>query len=133
MQLYLQNYLKEDRDGRSSINQFHGYVTKKFQLHQTRVDPSLYDGACIGYLKEYYLESYIFELISTLPKLEVIENLFYSFYVCIAVRKLFLFLDPLRTGKVKITEILASLEKYIGCLDQLIELRDEELRKEHLA
>lgn len=41
--------------------------------------------------------------------------------------EIFFFLDPLRTGKVKITEILAS-----GFLDQLIELRDEELSKDHL-
>lgn len=47
--------------------------------------------------------------------------------MCTAVRKFFFFLDPLRTGKVKITEILSS-----GFLDQLIELRDEELSKEHL-
>ena len=102
-------------------------MTKKFWLHQTRIGLSLYDGAGLGYLKESDLENYIFELIPTLPQLEVLENSFYSFYVCTAVRKFFFFLDPLRTGKVKITEILAS-----GFLDQLIELRDEELSKEHL-
>lgn len=116
-----------DSDGRISINQFLGYVTKKFWLHQTRIGLSLYDGAGLGYLKESDLENYIFELIPTLPQLEVLERSFYSFYVCTAVRKFFFFLDPLRTGKVKITEILAS-----GFLDQLIELRDEELSKEHL-
>ena len=116
-----------DTDGRISINQFLGYVTKKFWLHQTRIGLSLYDGAGLGYLKESDLENYIFELIPTLPQLEVLERSFYSFYVCTAVRKFFFFLDPLRTGKVKITEILAS-----GFLDQLIELRDEDLSKEHL-
>jgi serine/threonine-protein phosphatase 2A regulatory subunit B'' len=101
-------------------------VTKKFWLHQTRIGLSLYDGAGLGYLKESDLENYIFELIPTLPQLEVLERSFYSFYVCTAVRKFFFFLDPLRSGKVKITEILAS-----GFLDQLIELRDEELCHEH--
>lgn len=96
-------------------------------MHQTRIGLSLYDGAGLGYLKESDLENYIFELIPTLPQLEVLEKSFYSFYVCTAVRKFFFFLDPLRTGRVKITEILAS-----GFLDQLIELRDEELSKEHL-
>jgi serine/threonine-protein phosphatase 2A regulatory subunit B'' len=116
-----------NEDGCISINQFLGYVTKKFWLHQTRIGLSLYDGAGLGYLKESDLENYIFELIPTLPQLEVLERSFYSFYVCTAVRKFFFFLDPLRSGKVKITEILAS-----GFLDQLIELRDEELSKEHL-
>lgn len=118
---------ESDPDGRVSINQFLGYVTKKFWLHQTRIGLSLYDGAGLGYLKESDLENYIFELIPTLPQLEILEKSFYSFYVCTAVRKFFFYLDPLRTGKVKITEILAS-----GFLDQLIELRDEELNKEHL-
>jgi serine/threonine-protein phosphatase 2A regulatory subunit B'' len=116
-----------DPDGRISINQFLAYVTKKFWLHQTRIGLSLYDGAGLGYLKESDLENYIFELIPTLPQLEILERSFYSFYVCTAVRKFFFFLDPLRTGKVKITEILSS-----GFLDQLIELRDEEISKEHL-
>jgi serine/threonine-protein phosphatase 2A regulatory subunit B'' len=102
-------------------------VTKKFWLHQTRIGLSLYDGAGLGYLKESDLENYIFELIPTLPQLEVLERSFYSFYVCTAVRKFFFFLDPLRSGKVKITEILSS-----GFLDQLIELRDEEISKEQL-
>lgn len=118
---------ESDPDGRISINQFLGYVTKKFWLHQTRIGLSLYDGAGLGYLKESDLENYIFELIPTLPQLEILEKSFYSFYVCTAVRKFFFFLDPLHTGKVKITEILAS-----GFLDQLIELRDEELSKDHL-
>lgn len=118
---------ESDPDGRISINQFLGYVTKKFWLHQTRIGLSLYDGAGLGFLKESDLENYIFELIPTLPQLEILERSFYSFYVCTAVRKFFFFLDPLRTGKVKITEILAS-----GYLDQLIELRDEDAGKEHL-
>jgi serine/threonine-protein phosphatase 2A regulatory subunit B'' len=118
---------ESDPDGRISINQFLGYVTKKFWLHQTRIGLSLYDGAGLGYLKESDLENYIFELIPTLPQLEILERSFYSFYVCTAVRKFFFFLDPLRTGKVKITEVLAS-----GFLDQLIELRDEEISKDHL-
>jgi serine/threonine-protein phosphatase 2A regulatory subunit B'' len=116
-----------DPNGRISINSFLSYVTKKFWLHQTRIGLSLYDGAGLGYLKESDLENYIFELIPTLPQLEPLEKSFYSFYVCTAVRKFFFFLDPLRTGRVKITEILSS-----GFLDQLIELRDEELSKDHL-
>ena len=44
------------------------------------------------------LENYILELIPTLPQLNCLEESFYSFYVCTAVRKFFFFLDPMRTG-----------------------------------
>lgn len=45
------------------------------------------------------LENYILELIPTLPQLKCLEESFYSFYVCTAVRKFFFFLDPMRTGR----------------------------------
>ena len=64
------------------------------------------------------LENYILELIPTLPQLDGLEKSFYSFYVCTAVRKFFFFLDPLRTGKVKIQDILAC-----SFLDDLLEVR----------
>ncbi|GFR61812.1 serine/threonine-protein phosphatase 2A regulatory subunit B'' subunit gamma [Elysia marginata] len=58
-------------------------------------------------------------------KLNGLERSFYSFYVCTAVRKFFFFLDPLRSGKIRIQDILAC-----SFLDDLLELRDEELSKE---
>ena len=60
---------------------------------------SLYDVAGRGYLRESDLENYILELIPTLPQLSGLEQSFYSFYVCTAVRKFFFFLDPLRQGR----------------------------------
>ena len=41
------------------------------------------------------------------------------------MRKFFFFLDPLRTGKIKIQDILAS-----SFLDDLLELRDQDLAKD---
>ena len=52
-------------------------------LNQTRIGLSLFDGAGLGYLKESDLDNYKFELIPTLPQLEVLERSFYSFYVFI--------------------------------------------------
>ena len=66
------------------------------------------------------MENYIAELIETLPQLDGLDKSFHSFYVCTAVRKFFFFLDPLRTGKIKIQDILAS-----SFLDDLLELRDQ--------
>ncbi|KAK2494764.1 hypothetical protein MC885_012284 [Smutsia gigantea] len=104
--------------------QFFNYFMRKVWLHQTRIGLSLYDVAGQGYLRESDLENYILELIPTLPQLDGLEKSFYSFYVCTAVRKFF-FLDPLRKGKIKIQGILAC-----SFLDDLLELRDEELSKE---
>jgi len=117
--------LQSDPFGRISIMQFFNYVMRKVWLHQTRIGLSLYDVAGQGYLKEPDLENYILELIPTLPQLNGLERSFYSFYVCTAVRKFFFFLDPLRSGKIRIQDILAC-----GFLDDLLELRDEELSKE---
>uniref|UniRef100_A0AAY4BBD4 Serine/threonine-protein phosphatase 2A regulatory subunit B'' subunit gamma n=1 Tax=Denticeps clupeoides TaxID=299321 RepID=A0AAY4BBD4_9TELE len=117
--------LHNDPYGCISIMQFFNYVMRKVWLHQTRIGLSLYDVAGQGYLRESDLENYILELIPTLPQLDGLEKSFYSFYVCTAVRKFFFFLDPLRTGKIKIQDILAC-----SFLDDLLELRDEELSKE---
>lgn len=114
-----------DYYGRISIMQFFNYVMRKVWLQQTRIGLSLYDVAGRGYLRESDLENYILELIPTLPQLSGLEQSFYSFYVCTAVRKFFFFLDPLRTGRIKIQDVLAC-----SFLDDLLELRDEELSKE---
>lgn len=48
--------------------------------------------------------------------------------MCTAVRKFFFFLDPMRAGRVRITDILAS-----GFLDAMLELRETNAREEQLA
>ncbi|GFU22818.1 hypothetical protein NPIL_341091 [Nephila pilipes] len=117
--------LQNDKHGRISIRHFFNYVMRKVWLHQTRIGLSFYDLAGQGYLREIELESYILELIPTLPQLDGLERSFHSFYVCTAVRKFFFFLDPFRTNKIKIQNILAC-----SFLDDLLELRDETLPKD---
>merc|ERR1719228_1827705 len=114
-----------DTLGRVSIMALFNYVMRKVWLHQTRIGLSLYDVTGQGFLRETDLENYILELIETLPQLDGLEKSFHSFYVCTAVRKFFFFLDPLRTGKIKIQDILAS-----SFLDDLLELRDQDLAKD---
>merc|ERR1712168_361432 len=116
---------QQDPFGRISIMQFFNYVMRKVWLYQTRIGLSLYDVAGQGFLRESDLENYILELIETLPQLDGLDKSFHSFYVCTAVRKFFFFLDPLRTGKIKIEDILAS-----SFLDDLLELRDQDLAKD---
>ncbi|KAJ8941727.1 hypothetical protein NQ318_023323 [Aromia moschata] len=101
------------------------YVMHKVWLDQTRIGLSLYDTTGQGYLTEGDLENYITDLLPTLYQLEGLEKSFHSFYVCTAVRKFIFFLDVVRAGRVRILDILAC-----SFLDDLLELRDEELSKE---
>ncbi|GJQ66297.1 hypothetical protein Trydic_g4343 [Trypoxylus dichotomus] len=114
-----------DIQGRVSIMSIFNYVMRKVWLQQTRVGLSLYDASGQGYLREADLENYISELLPTLPQLEGLERSFHSFYVCTAVRKFLFFLDSQRAGRIRILDILAC-----SFLDDLLELRDEELSKE---
>lgn len=114
-----------DPYGRISIMALFNYIMRKVWYHQTRIGLSLYDVVGQGYLREVDLENYILELIPTLPQLDGLEKSFHSFYVCTAVRKFLFFLDPLRTGRVRIQDILAC-----SFLDDLLELRDVELPKD---
>lgn len=114
-----------DRLGRVSIMALFNYVMRKVWLHQTRIGLSLYDVTGQGFLRECDLENYILELIETLSQLDDLEKSFHSFYVCTAVRKFFFFLDPMRTGKIRIQDVLAC-----SFLDDLLELRDTELPKD---
>jgi len=114
-----------DRCGRISIMALFNYVMRKVWLHQTRIGLSLYDVTGQGFLRESDLENYILELIETLPQLDGLEKSFHSFYVCTAVRKFFFFLDPLRTGKIRIQDVLSC-----SFLDDLLELRDQDLPKD---
>lgn len=112
--------------GKVEIMFLFNYTMRKVWMQQARIGLSLYDFHGQGFLRETDMENYIMEMIPTLPQLEGLESSFHSFYVCTAVRKFFFFLDPLRTGKVRIRDILAS-----GFLDDLLKLRDEGLPKEN--
>lgn len=103
--------------GKVAIINLFNYVMRKVWIQQTRIGLSLYDPTGLGYLRENDLEAYIFELIPSLTQLDGLEKSFHSFYVCTAVRKFFFFLDPLRTGKIRIKDILKS-----NFLDELLEV-----------
>jgi len=57
----------------------------------------------------------------TFPQLRNLQENFYPFYVITAVRKFFFFLDPKRTGKIQIKDMLTS-----PILAELYELRQEQ-------
>lgn len=97
---------------------FFSYVVRKVNIKQTRIQLSYYDTIGHGYLREKDMENFIFELIPTLPQLSQLQEEFYPFYVFTAVRKFFFFLDPKRTGKIFIRDLLPST-----ILPELYELR----------
>jgi len=103
-------FLKFPRDklGYVAINSFLSFVVRKVNLKQTRMQLSHYDDMGRGYLTENAMENFIFELIPTLPQLSSLQEEFYPFYVFTAVRKFFFFLDPKRTGKIYIQQLLTS-------------------------
>lgn len=123
--ILLRQLFQNDPHGRVSVMAFFNYVMRKVWLHQTRIGLSLYDVSGHGFLREQDMENYIADLIPTLPQLDGLEKSFHNFYTCTAVRKFFFFLDPLRTGKIRIQDILAC-----SFLDELLELRDHDLSKE---
>lgn len=106
--------------GYLSIDTFFKYIMKKIWVDQTRSGLSHYDLNGLGYLSEMDFESYVSDLIPTLTQLKELNKIFYSFYACLVVRRFFFYLDPLRTGKIRIVDILSC-----GFLDELLELREE--------
>ncbi|GAA50691.1 protein phosphatase 2 (formerly 2A) regulatory subunit B'', partial [Clonorchis sinensis] len=126
--LYAKLVEPEERLCRIEILSFYNHVVKKVWLQQARIGISLYDVTGEGYLREMDLENYILELLPSLCQLSQLEPSFHVFYVCTAVRKFFFFLDPLRAGRVRITDILASTY-----LDSLLELREPQTTEAQLA
>lgn len=110
-----------DHNGCIAIGPFFMFVVRKVNIRQTRVQLSYYDVLGCGYLREKDMENFIFELIPTLPQLDSLQEEFYPFYVFTAVRKFFFFLDPKRTGRLHIKELLSS-----SILPELYELRQEQ-------
>jgi Ca2+-binding EF-hand superfamily protein len=98
------------------------YIVRKEWFLQTKVALSLYDVYGNGCLTEQDMENYITELMPTLNEIESLEERFHPFYVCIATRIFFFFLDPQKTGRIKINDVLSS-----GFLDSILELREEEV------
>ncbi|KAM7539403.1 hypothetical protein Aperf_G00000051650 [Anoplocephala perfoliata] len=106
-----------DKFSRMKISDFYMYVTKMTWLNRTRVELTKFDEAGKGYLVECELENYIKSQIPFLHQVKNIERWFIPFYLCTVSRRFFFFLDPIRVGRVRICDILAS-----GMLETLRDL-----------
>ena len=65
------------------------------------------------------MELYINDIIPTFPNLKNLEESYMRYYIISAVRKFFFFLDPKRTGRIYIKDMLTS-----PMLAELYELRN---------
>ena len=117
--------LPRDRFGRVSVNMFFNYIVRKIGISQTRISLSYYDVSGDGVLREQDLEQFIFEMIPSMPQLATLEQTFYPFYVCHAVRKFLFFLDTHKRGRILIKDMLVS-----PVLAELFEMREEEVGAE---
>ncbi|XP_023164298.1 serine/threonine-protein phosphatase 2A regulatory subunit B'' subunit gamma-like isoform X2 [Drosophila hydei] len=107
--------------GSVEIASVFNYTMRKVWLTQCRIGLSFYDDVGQGYLREFDLENYITDLIPTLVQIrDGMEPAFERFYVCTVVKRFYFFLDHLRTGRIRIRDMLVS-----GMIHKLMELRDE--------
>ncbi|KAI9141995.1 hypothetical protein BKA69DRAFT_356760 [Paraphysoderma sedebokerense] len=114
--------LIQDENSCVQGNQFISYVMRRVSLLQARITFSFYDADGSGYIYEADLNRYVTDMIPAYPQLKKLEESFYKYYTCIAVRKFMFFLDPMRRGKIKIKDILLS-----PILTEFFELREEML------
>lgn len=122
-------FLKFDRDeyGRIDCVSFFHSIVRKVSLFQTRIQISLYDSRGNGYLLEHDLVNFISEIMPTFPNVSELKGEDKEKYLMITSSKFFFFLDPKKTGKVFIKDILTS-----PILAELYDLRSEKSDEEFL-
>ncbi len=103
-------FLKFDKDkyGRIEILSFFHYVVRKNSIEENKITLSLSDVCCEGFLIDKDLEGYIKKEIRNFPFYDEINDEIKEYYLLVAQRKFFFFLDPKRTGKIYINDIVTS-------------------------
>jgi len=81
---------------------------------------SLYDSKGYGYLSEFDVESMIAEVMPLIYGYSRINEKFYPFYIISSTRKFMFMLDPRRTGKISIKDIVLT-----PTYSELLEVYDE--------
>ena len=103
-------FLKFDKDkyGRIEVLSFFHYVVRKNSIEENKINLSLSDVCCEGFLIDKDLEGYIKKEIRNFPFYDEINDEIKEYYLLVAQRKFFFFLDPKRTGKIYINDIVTS-------------------------
>ena len=103
-------FLRFDKDkyGRIELLSFFHYVFRKNMAEENKITLSLSDVCCEGFLIDKDLENYIKKEICNFPFYTDLNEEIKEYYLLVAQRKFFFFLDPKRTGKIFINDIVTS-------------------------
>ena len=88
----------KDKYGRIEVLSFFHYVVRKNSIEENKINLSLSDVCCEGFLIDKDLEGYIKKEIKNFPFYDEINEEIKEYYLLVAQRKFFFFLDPKRTG-----------------------------------
>jgi len=103
-------FLQFDKDkyGRIELLSFFHYIFRKINCEENKINLSISDFCCEGFLIDKDLENYIKKVIVNFPFYSEISEEIKEYYLLVAQRKFFFFLDPKRTGKIFINDIVIS-------------------------
>ena len=103
-------FLQFDKDkyGRIELLSFFHFVFRKINCEENKINLSISDFCCEGFLIDKDLENYIKKVIVGFPFYSEISEEIKEYYLLVAQRKFFFFLDPKRTGKIFINDIVTS-------------------------
>jgi serine/threonine-protein phosphatase 2A regulatory subunit B'' len=122
-------FLKFDKDkyGRIEILAFFHYVVRKTNIEDNKINLMYSDSYCEGFLTDKDLEAYIKEEIKQFYFFEEITEDIREYYLLVAQRKFFFFLDPKRTGKININDIITS-----NILSEFNEMKEKPANQESM-
>ena len=103
-------FLRFDKDkyGRIELLSFFHFVFRKNMAEENKITLSLSDVCCEGFLIDKDLENYIKKEICNFPFYGDLNEEIKEYYLLVAQRKFFFFLDPKRIGKIYINDIVTS-------------------------
>lgn len=115
--------LTNRRSEKVNLSAVMGFLNSFIRVERMFAQLRLYDSRGKGYLHEGDLENFILDMIPSLPGLRELEAEFLQFYVHTASRKLMIYLDPRKSGNIKIVELLQSevFEEFLALRNELHE------------
>ncbi|KAA6368269.1 MAG: putative Serine/threonine-protein phosphatase 2A regulatory subunit B'' subunit gamma, partial [Streblomastix strix] len=119
--------LEKDELGRISIITFFQFCMRKTSFCRARINIHTFDSSGAGYLTEQDMDNYISDMLKQFPMLKQLDDTLIQYYVCMATRKFFFFLDPMRIMHIPISKILTS-----SLLAELLDMREENISEEDL-
>lgn len=120
-------FLKFDKDkyGRIEILAFFHYLVKKTNSIENKINICYHDVYNSGFLNDKDLENYIKEEFKQFYFYDELSEDIKEYYLLVAQRKFFFFLDPKRTGRIFINDIVCS-----PILTEFLEMKEKTVHSE---